>query len=245
MRQEIENRREAWICFTLDVYDLEKAFKDKNISAALKVLEKHLDIKDIFEEFEEEKLKKLQLLINTWETIFTGDLDNLTLKDTAVLMNARFCNLENIGVIAPFKYPNKEDDDYFEPIYKHIDTLTYSCSKRIVLELFSENSNYMTIHQAKGKEFSSVLVNLEPFARGDEKNFTPTSVFTDPQIIGGDNLAYEEYIRIAYVGCSRAIDKLYIHIKGDKTTEQQIEKAIKSYYKDEPTKQDFFDFVMC
>lgn len=101
----------------------------------------------------------------------------------------------------------------------------------------------MTIHKAKGKEFDNVLVNLEPFSRGGEKNIVPTNVFICPQIIG-DN-CYNEYTRIAYVGCSRARNKLYIHLKGNEQTEEAIRKSLNNYYSNNPEKQNFFDFIYC
>ena len=247
MKQEIENRHEAWICSVLDIAELEEAFNNKDIPKALKVLEKYIDIQDLFKDFEKEKLQKLQYIIHLWESIFVNDLSNLTIKNLITLINTKLTTLENINILEQFRYPNNGDEDYFEPVYKHVDTLTYSCAKKIVLELFSDNSKYMTIHQAKGREFNSVLVNLEPFAKGAEKDFNPTNIFTNPQIISEDrtNAAYEEYTRIAYVGCSRAINKLYIHLKGDSNTKLYIEKALKTYYINDKTKQDFFDFVFC
>lgn len=245
MAQEIENKREAWISSALDIAALEIAFDSKNIPAALKIFEKYIDIKDIFKDFKKDKLQNLKIIINVWENLFSNDLNDYNLKALISLINEKIKGLEGISILELFRYPNKEDEDYFEAVYKHVDNITYSCAKKIVLELFAETSKHMTIHKAKGKEFDSVLVNLEPFSRGDEKDFNPASIFITPQIINTNNPVYEEYVRIAYVGCSRAKNKLYIHLKGNETTAMSIKSALNSYYKDNPEKQDFFDFIYC
>jgi superfamily I DNA/RNA helicase len=248
MAQEIETKREAWICSALDIAELGNNFINKDIPKALKILNKYLEISDIFKNFDKDKLQKLQSIINTWESIFsTKDLDSKLLKDIVTIINQKFCNIENITVLENFKYPESTDtENYFEPIYKHVDKLTYGCAKKIVLELFSEDSKHMTIHQAKGKEFNNVLLNLEPFARVPEKSFNPKDIFITPTIINNaTNPAFEEYTRVAYVGCSHAINKLYIHLHGDKQMAEAIANSLNNYYKGTPEKQNFFDFIYC
>lgn len=247
LSQEIEAQREDWIISTLDIAKLEESFRTKNIPKTLKILEKYLDIQDIFKDFERNKLKKLQSLLKHLEQIFTQDLDNKNIRDVIGNANQNLLLIDGIDVIEQFKYPNTNDENYFDAVYKHVDELTYACAKKIVLELFSDNSRYMTVHKSKGREFDSVLVNLEPFSSrtSSEKDFKPEEIFTSQKAIIENNPTYEEYLRIAYVACSRAINKLYIHLHGDESIALKIKKTLDTYYNVENNICPFYEFVYC
>lgn len=247
LTQEIDAKREDWIASTLDIAELEESFKTKNISKSLKIFEKYLDIKDIFKDFERNKLKKVQSLIKNLERFFAQNLNDKKIKDIIENANQNLLHLDGVNIVEQFKYPNINDENYFEAVYKHIDELTYICAKKIVIELFSENSKYMTVHKSKGKEFNSVLVNLEPFSNRSsvEKEFKPEEIFTSQKPIIENNTIYEEYLRIAYVACSRAINKLYIHIHGDESIAQKIEKTLDAYYGINSDIYKFYEFVYC
>ena len=247
LSQEIEAQREDWIISTLDIAKLEESFRTKNIPKTLKILEKYLDIQDIFKDFERNKLKKLQSLLKHLEQIFTQDLDNKNIRDVIGNANQNLLLIDGIDVIEQFKYPNTNDENYFDAVYEHVDELTYACAKKIVLELFSDNSRYMTVHKSKGREFDSVLVNLEPFSSrtSSEKDFKPEEIFTSQKAIIENNPTYEEYLRIAYVACSRAINKLYIHLHGDESIALKIKKTLDTYYNVENNICPFYEFVYC
>lgn len=244
LSKEIELRKDLWINSALDIATLQESYEKKNLPKALNVFEKYLDIKDLFKNFDANKMASLKDITNLWKDIFSSNIENCTLKNLIKDINVHLDQLQNINILKKFEYPQSPDDEgYFDEIYKHIDCITYSCAKKIVLDLFSPSSKHMTIHKAKGKEFDNVLVNLEPFSRGEEKTIVPSNVFIYPQIIG-DN-CYNEYTRIVYVGCSRAKNKLYIHIRGDELTGKAIKEALNNFYRSNPEKQDFFDFVYC
>lgn len=247
LSQEIDAKREDWIISTLDIAELEETFKTKNISKSLKILEKYLNIKDIFKDFERNKLKKVQSLIKNLEQFFTQNIENKNIRELIENANKNLLLIDGIDVIEQFKYPNTNDENYFEAVYKHVDKLTYACAKKIVLELFSENSKFMTVHKSKGREFDSVLVNLNPFSSrsSTEKDFKSEEIFTSPKPIIENNATYEEYLRIAYVACSRAINKLYIHIHGDEFIAQKIEETLDAYYKSISNTYKFYEFVYC
>ena len=90
---------------------------------------------------------------------------------------------------------------------KSISALKWNVSYKLFTEVFSENSKYMTIHQAKGLEWDKVFVSIE-LSKFDK--FEISNVFQNPQVIGEE--AFSEFVRIFYVACSRAREDLYIHI---------------------------------
>lgn len=247
LSQEIDAKREDWIISTLDIAELEETFKTKNISKSLKILEKYLNIKDIFKDFERNKLKKVQSLIKNLEQFFAQNIENKNIRELIENANKNLLLIDGIDVIEQFKYPNTNDENYFEAVYKHVNELTYACAKKIVLELFSENSKFMTVHKSKGREFDSVLVNLKPFSSrsSTEKDFKPEEIFTSQKPTIENNPIYDEYLRIAYVACSRAINKLYIHIHGDETIAQKIEETFDTYCSNNPEIHKFYEFIYC
>ena len=96
-----------------------------------------------------------------------------------------------------------------------ISLLTWDTSYKLFVEVFSDNSKYMTVHQAKGLEWDKVIVSLVPI-RSDKTNLL--NVFSHPSLI--DETASDEFVRMYYVACSRAREDLYIYIPSGCDTEE-------------------------
>ena len=84
----------------------------------------------------------------------------------------------------------------------------------------------MTVHQAKGLEWKKVIVSALPTKKRD--GITLSEVFENPKLTN-ENLA-NEFVRIYYVACSRAIEDLYIHIT-ENISRAVIENSIAKYVK--------------
>lgn len=110
-----------------------------------------------------------------------------------------------------------------EDLKKNIQQLNWSTSYKLFTEVFTENSKYMTVHQAKGLEWKNLVVSVEP-TKNDKIKLT--EMYSNPQIKGDNDLS--EFVRIYYVACSRAIENLYIHIP-DKSTRACIENSLNSF----------------
>ncbi len=96
------------------------------------------------------------------------------------------------------------DDD---KLIQNISNLTWETAYKLFSEVFSENSKYMTVHQAKGLEWDKVVVSVTP------NNFDKTNLkqfFSNPQLL--QESSAEEFARMYYVACSRAKSELYIHL---------------------------------
>ncbi len=77
-------------------------------------------------------------------------------------------------------------------------------------EVFAKDAKYMTVHQAKGLEWDTVIVGVNPTSR-DKTDLI--KVFSNPSI--RDENPMDEFVRIYYVACGRARKLLYIHIPED------------------------------
>ncbi len=99
------------------------------------------------------------------------------------------------------------DEQERERLVSAVSQLHWDTSYKLFTEVFSEDSKYMTVHQAKGLEWNKVIVSVMP-NRFDEN--TIDEMYSHPKLI--DENAADEFVRIYYVACSRAKEDLYIHI---------------------------------
>ncbi len=106
-----------------------------------------------------------------------------------------------------------------------INELQWTTAYKLFNEVFTENSKYLTVHQAKGLEWNRVIVAAMP-SRNDKIKIS--DLYASPQIIG-DNVA-NEFVRIYYVACSRAINDLYLHIP-DGCTRTEIATSLNEFIK--------------
>jgi superfamily I DNA/RNA helicase len=90
---------------------------------------------------------------------------------------------------------------------ENLKKITWPTSYKLFSEVFSTNSRYMTVHQAKGLEWQKVIVSVEP-NRFDKTKID--NMYAAPQIL--QETPSEEFVRMYYVACSRAIEDLYIHL---------------------------------
>lgn len=108
------------------------------------------------------------------------------------------------------------DDDFEIPLFDEYDGLRrdlinglhWGTSHKLFTEVFSEDSKYMTVHQAKGLEWDKVIVSVTP---NKFDKIELSALFSRPQLI--DETPSDEFTRMYYVACSRAKEDLYIHIK--------------------------------
>jgi len=141
------------------------------------------------------------------ENSLTIDIIN---RFSSVLCEDNYTELASVIGNDQFTVPIFDDEDRDE-IKTSVSLLSWNTSYKLFAEVFSEDSHYMTVHQAKGREWEKVIVSLEPNSRRDRDNTTLSSMFSNPQLLNEENA--EEFTRMYYVACSRAKVDLYIHLK--------------------------------
>ena len=105
-----------------------------------------------------------------------------------------------------FTIPTFDDLDS-EKLTTAVTGLLWGTSYKLFTEVFSDNSKYMTVHQAKGLEWDKVIVSVTP-NRFDKIKIA--DMYSKPQLM--DESPSDEFTRMYYVACSRAKEDLYIHI---------------------------------
>lgn len=120
-----------------------------------------------------------------------------------------------------------------ENLVRAVSELCWNTSYKLFNEVFSEDSKYMTVHQAKGLEWNKVIVSLTPIRR-DGINIS--DVFSNPQLIAESNS--NEFVRMYYVACSRAREDLYIHIPLG-CTKDVIESSLDQYIQNTDCKLEY------
>lgn len=122
--------------------------------------------------------------------------------------------------------------DFTIPLFDDLDNeklttavagLFWGTSYKLFTEVFSENSKYMTAHQAKGLEWDKVVVSVTP---NKFDKIKISDLYASPQLMN-ENPA-DEFTRMYYVACSRAREDLYIHIS-DGGLIPNIQAAINAY----------------
>ena len=142
--------------------------------------------------------------------------------------------LSKISNMEEFKVEVFSEEDKQEFINLIIE-VEWNTAYALFKDVFSKDSKYMTVHQAKGLEWQKVFVSINA-TRGDSTSFA--DMFKNSNILS--ETPSDEFTRIFYVACSRAIEELYIAIDdGDKTI---IEQKLDEYIK-EKNINEFYDFL--
>lgn len=152
-------------------------------------------------------------------------------------------NICTVAVIEAFNLKIKEpefidlknavfDDDFEIPLFDEYDDdlrrtaingLYWGTSYKLFTEVFSENSKYMTVHQAKGLEWDKVIVSVAP---NQFDKIKLSDMYDHPQLVNEG--PSDEFTRMYYVACSRAKEDLFIHLQTGYST-HTIESAIASF----------------
>lgn len=134
-----------------------------------------------------------------------------------------------------------DDENYILNFNPYLYQLTYNTLKIMVEQIFTQNSRYVTIHRTKGKEYNTVFVNLEPVAK-EKDLINIIEALENPVIIEDESYDATEFVRIAYVAFSRAINNLYIHLKCEKEDISNMIKNIDDYIEKENIEK-FYDII--
>lgn len=151
-------------------------------------------------------------LTDETSTVAIIETMNSKIKDAKYSLIRRRLLGENFEIPIFDEYDLTSGSKQSEKFIKSLKQLTWVTSYKLFSEVFSKNSRYMTVHQAKGLEWDNVVVAVEP-SKNEKKEITLCDVYSNPQIL--QETIAEEFVRMYYVACSRAKEDLYIHLPAD------------------------------
>lgn len=207
LRDEIaEHNNVKWVRAFRFIFNLWKSFEKGSLIDMISALRIYLDIdaKKITPKF----IFRFNRIL---KTIFKDISDSSITCQVIQKFNNQISSDEYADLRELFKDGLNEisvfDEQDREDLINNVSSLRWDTSYKLFTEVFSENSIYMTAHQAKGLEWNKVIVSLTP-TRRDRINIS--DVFSQPQLTGESSS--NEFVRMYYVACSRAKEDLYIHI---------------------------------
>ena len=147
-----------------------------------------------------------------------------------------FTNFRETFLGSNFTIPVFDDLDN-ERLTTAVTKLFGGTSYKLFTDVFSENSKYMTVHQAKGLEWDKVIVSVAPNSFDKIKI---ADLYSNPQLMN-ENSA-DEFTRMYYVACSRAKEDLYVHIL-DESLISELQASINAYI-DKTGKRIDYEFII-
>lgn len=225
LRDEIaEHNNVTWVRAFRFIFNLWESHVSGSFIDVIKALKLYVDI-------DARKLtpKVIFQISKLSDKIFAGVTDQSFTTQIIETFNAEikkpdFTEFNNSLFEPDFKIPIFEELDS-DKLKIAVNALTWDTSFKLFNEVFSCNSVYMTVHQAKGLEWEKVIVSVTP---NKFDKISLSRLYSTPQLIN-ENPA-EEFTRMYYVACSRAKEDLYIHIS-DGISPNEIETAVKSFMK--------------
>jgi len=236
IRSEIaEHNNVTWVRSFRFIFSLWDAFETKSIGDILNALAMYVNVNTL----KESKTITANNIIQL-NNLLTELFANHSETDFTVYVIDKFNELikktEYINLLNMFKKSSKKDIDVFsiscftdadkEDLIKNITDLEWKTAYLLFRNVFSSNSRYMTVHQAKGLEWKKVVVSVEP-TRNDKTKFT--EMFNDPQIVR--ETLQDEFTRIFFVACSRAKEELYVHLKNNIEEVNTMKAHLEAYAK--------------
>ena len=227
IRDEVsaENSNVQWVRAFKFIFALWRGYRSRSVNAIVLALESYSDVNR-----KALSAGAVSVLAKTLESVFCGVNEDSQCPTISVISDclgrlrvAKEGDLQGLlGRWSPEESWFDEYDD--ERRRSAIEQLSWSASYKLFSEVFAENSRYMTVHQAKGLEWHSVVVGVSP-ARNDRTNLL--SVYQNPQVLGDDSAS--EFVRIYYVACSRAVNELYVHTSEGGGAKRLIIDALEAY----------------
>ena len=233
----MEYNRVDWVRAFHFILMLYKAYCDKSFvdmlrAFSLYVKDKDLRKKEVFTTSNILGLRKLltsifQELTESTQicSIITEFNRNISREEYKGIRNSIFQN-ETFSI----SYISELDED----IRPALETIEWNTARRLFEDVFSKDAQYMTVHQAKGQEWDTVIVAVYPTKKDGTDLET---ILTEPEIKGDNNIA--ELVRIFYVACSRAKQDLYIHLPEDGLLKKKIKHCLDMYKETNNCKLDF------
>lgn len=231
---EMEQHKIDWIKISNYIVNVKNAMSKKCLASIINYTKEFFDIDVIIKPSEEQALnfKKFIGFIEKFNLI-TSDM-----KLNKILEQINLWKKElDIDLIEDFSLLKEGDEYYNKNLYTNVNNLEYGTLEKMFNDVFNKDAKFLTIHRSKGLEYEKELINFSPTRNENTKmqkaQLTLTGMMCNPKIFDKNmDKDLTEFMRIIYVGCSRAKDELYISLNEDINKEdlnRELDKYIKKY----------------
>ena len=238
----VESSSILWVKAIKFIIYLNETFRTRTINNILNAIEVYgkINKKILKEKFSIKIIIKINRLL---EDLFENVNNTSKIVDIVNEFNQKLKESENKEIkeflnelmdLDEFKIEVFSEDDN-EALIGLINQLEWKTAYSLFKDVFSKDSKYMTVHQAKGLEWKRVFVSINP-TRGDATTFS--DMFKESNI--SSESTSDEFTRMFYVACSRAIEELYICI--DDSDKLIIQQKLDEYIKEKNINK-FYDFL--
>lgn len=242
--KEMEEGKADWIKISKFIVNIKNAISKKCMAKMLEFGKQFIDINMIIQPSKEQALqyKKLNKFFSHFSEI-TGNMkiEAILPKINKWLDESKLLKIDEIKLLQP------GDEYYDKNLYDKVAQLEYNTIKKMVDDVFCKEAKFTTIHRSKGLEFDKVMVSFSP-TQNERKKMTLsktnlTDLLCNPNIYDknlDDDLS--EYLRIIYVGLSRAKDELYVCID-EEVDINKLLVSLQDYAKINDIKKPFFEII--
>lgn len=235
----------GWISQINFIAKIKNKVKNKNFSAIVEECNKIFDLDKLINpsKYQCEMYKQMNVFLQKMNLIDEKasyynicKYINKSAEESQLPIKSYFMVYEENGI-------NDYGENY-NKLLKYLNYLTYPTLCKIANEIFVNGSKHITIHRVKGKEYDNVLVKFE---LADFYNSEFINILKNPDLFKDKGLAKlpknSENPRVAYVGFSRAIEKLFILVKADMQEFKEIEMQMHNYMVKKNIKEKFYSVI--
>lgn len=232
IRDEIvEHNNVMWVKAFRFIFTLWESYNNGSFIDAFKAFKLYTDV-DVKKITPQILMQLKNLLYFVFQNLSEEESTHSVIcKFNEKIMEPQFSLLREICLGINFSIPIFDELDK-EKLVSSVSGLCWRISYKLFTEVFSDNSKYMTVHQAKGLEWDKVIVSVNP-TRFD--NIKISNLYSNPYLT--QETASDEFTRMYYVACSRAKNELYIHLPNG--TEDVLKNSFEDYF---PTTDLTFDY---
>lgn len=224
----VEHGRVAWVRAFRFVIMLYTAYQHGSFIDILNAFSLYVKEKELKQEgvFTASAILKIRNLLTA---VFQGLTDTTSICSiidifNTTLLREEYKDIRN-NILQNNSFVISYISDLDEDIRPALEKIEWNTARQLFDDVFSKDAQYMTVHQAKGREWDTVVVATIPTARRDGTDLETT--LTNPNILGEDKIA--EFVRIFYVACSRARQDLYIYLPMGVAIKGKIAQSLDIY----------------
>lgn len=240
LTKEFDSSNINWINNVKTIISIYNSINLGNFGGVLIQVAKIFDIKMLNNQkrVKGNELSEIIKFVNLFKT-FAG---TMKYKDIIKSINT-FIETTSLKSYGPLELIEPNNELYVEDLHLFLNDLQMNTLRVMYEEVFTEDSKYLTIHKTKGKEYDDVLVNLVPVKEeemwGDILNVLENPIIFSERI--DDKIT--EFVRIAYVAFSRAKNRLYIHLKNDKSELSRLIDSLNAYCNEKSLSEPFYEII--